>query len=147
MLTAALLLLATASPQGKVILAERFEVSGDAIEAEAAKLRDAALRSLADQGYQVVRSEERGEAKQSAAGAGPKPKAAELILSAMVEKKDAGLVVNAQLARTETRTLLAGVRVWCRDDLAACGKDLAEQLGSKLREETGVRVKLGAPPR
>ena len=147
MLAAALLLLATASPQGKVILVERFEVA-EAELGDAAKVREAAAQSLTDQGYQVVRSEERDEqAKKAAAGTGPKLKPAELILSAMVTKMGDALLVNAVLARVENRTLVAGVKVRCAGELAACGRETAEAVGAKLREETGVRVKLAAPHR
>ncbi len=141
-------LLLAAAPQGHLIVVERFETQGAQPE-DAAKVREAVVHSLAGQGYQVVKVEEReAQAKdakaQQALGT---IKGADLILSAMVTRAGASTRVDAVLARLENRTLLGAAKVMCTDDLPACGTEAGEQLGARLREQTGVRVKVKAPPR
>jgi hypothetical protein len=115
----------SAAPQAKVIRAETF-VSSGATEKDATAASSEVKSALAKQGYQLD------------------DKAAEFVVSGVISKAAEKLIIDTQLSRADDHTLVASAHVVCVAELKACAKDAAEQLGSKLRETTGVRVKLKA---
>jgi hypothetical protein len=115
-----------AAPQAKVIRTEAFAQSG-ATPQDATDATDEAKASLVRQGYRVD------------------DKGAEYVLSGLLTKADETLIIDSQLSKADDRTLVAATKVACSSGVKACARDAAEKLGSKLRESTGVRVKLAKP--
>lgn len=115
-----------AAPQARVIRAEPFQQSG-ASDKEATDAAGAVKDALVKQGYRLDE------------------KAAEFVLSGLISKETEKLIIDTQLSKSADHTLVAAARVVCAAELKACAREAAEQLGSKLRETTGVRVKLAKP--
>lgn len=111
------------APQAKVIRADAFQQSG-ATDKDASDAGSEVKDALVKQGYRLD------------------DKGAEFVLSGLISKETEKLIIDTQLSKLADHTLVASARVVCVADLKACARDAAEQLGSKLRENTGVRVKL-----
>jgi len=123
----AIAMLLAGAPQAKVIRAEAFTQTG-ATDKEAADCTREVKDSLVQQGYRL------------------EDKGAELQLSGLISRTGERLIIDTQLSRVSDRTLVAAARVYCADkDAVTCSRTAAEQLGSRLREATGVRVKLVTP--
>jgi len=71
-------------------------------------------------------------------------KDADFVLSGLISRSPDRLIIDAQLSTATERTLVASAHSASDQGLTWCAHEVAQQLGSKLREATGVRVKLKA---